>query len=91
MTSTPTRTLTPTPTPILAVVRADLADGVRLRAEPAGETTGFLVGGTQVILLPEMVEKDGIAWVRVQTLDGAQGWIVQSLVLRITATPLATP
>lgn len=90
-TPTPTHTLTPTPTPILAVIRGDLPEGVRFRAEPGGETIGFLANGTPVILLPETVEEDGVAWVRVQTMDGAQGWIVQALVLRVTATPLSTP
>lgn len=90
-TPTPTLTLTPTPTPVLAIVRADLDEGVRMRAEPGGETTGFLANGTLVILLPDTAEANGIAWVRVQTLDGSQGWIVQSLVVQVTATPLATP
>jgi hypothetical protein len=91
VTPSPTPTLTPTPTPILALVRADLPEGVRFRAEPGGETIGFLVNGTLVILLAETAERNGINWVRVQTLDGAQGWIVQSLVRQVTATPLATP
>ena len=41
-TLSPTPTFTPTPTPILAVIRTDLAEGVRFRLEPAGETIGFL-------------------------------------------------
>jgi Bacterial SH3 domain len=90
LTPTPTLTLTPTPTPILAIVRADLPEGVRFRAEPGGETIGFLVNGTLLILLNESVEKDGIAWVKVQTVEGTQGWIVQELVLQVTATSLAT-
>jgi len=91
MTPTPTPTLTPTPTPILAIVRADLPEGVRFRAEPGGETIGFLANGTLLILLDETVEIDGTAWEKVQTLDGEEGWIVQALVLQVTATPLATP
>jgi hypothetical protein len=91
MTPTPTLTLTPTPTPILAIVRADLPEGVRFRAEPGGETIGFLANGTPLILLAETVEKDGIAWEKVKTLEGTEGWIVQELVLQVTATPSATP
>jgi len=83
--------LTPTPTPILAIVRADLPEGVRFRAEPGGETIGFLANGTPLILLAETVEKDGIAWEKVKTLEGTEGWIVQELVLQVTATPSATP
>jgi hypothetical protein len=88
---TPTLTLTPTPTPILAIVRADLDEGVRFRAEPGGETIGFLTNGALVILSAETAEEAGITWVRVQTLDGARGWIVQSLVALVTPTPSATP
>jgi hypothetical protein len=40
-----------------------------------------------VIVLPETQEKDGISWVRIQTLDGIQGWIVQSLLQNVPATP----
>jgi hypothetical protein len=90
-TLTPTFTLTPTATPILATVRTDLPEGVRIRAEPGGETTGFLANNTLVVLLPETAEKDGVVWVRLIAPDGRQGWIVQDLVVRVTATPLATP
>jgi len=85
-TLTPTSTLTPTATPILAIVQTD-TEGARIRLEPGGETIGFLANNSLVILLPETAEKDGVAWVRVIAPDGAQGWIVQSLVLRVTATP----
>jgi hypothetical protein len=64
---------------------------VRIRLEPGGETIGFLANDTLVILLPETVEKDGIVWVRLIAPDGTQGWIVQELVVRVTATPIATP
>jgi uncharacterized membrane protein len=87
LTPTLTPSLTPTATPILAVVRADVPEGVRIRKEPAGETIGFLVNGTLVILLPETIEKDGIPWIKIQAPDGTQGWMVQTLVARVTATP----
>jgi hypothetical protein len=64
---------------------------VRVRAEPGGETIGFLANGSLVILSSETAEEGGIAWVRVQTLDGVQGWIVQSLVVQVTATPSVAP
>jgi uncharacterized membrane protein len=86
-TLSPTPTFTFTPTPVLAVVRTDLAEGARIRKEPGGETIDFLANNALVIVLPETQEKDGIAWVRIQTLDGVQGWIVQSLLLNVTATP----
>ena len=86
-TLSPTPTFTLTPTPVLAVVRTDLAEGVRIRKEPGGETIDFLANNALVIVLPETQEKDGISWVRIQTLEGTQGWIVQSLLLNVTATP----
>lgn len=86
-TLTPTHTLTPTPTPVLAVIRSDLPEGGRIRAEPAGQTVGFLTNGAVVVLLNETVELDGQAWVRIQTTEGLQGWILQSLILQVTPTP----
>jgi hypothetical protein len=86
-TLSPTPTFTLTPTPVLAVVRTDLAEGARIRKDPGGETIDFLSNHALVVVLPETQEKDGIAWVRIQTLDGIQGWIVQSLLLNVTATP----
>lgn len=88
LTLTPTPTYTLTPTPILAEVRAEVDEGARIRREPNGETIAFLANGAVVILLPETVEVDGEMWVRVQTLEGLQGWMVQSLLRRTTATPI---
>ena len=83
----PTPTFTQTPTPILAVIRTDLAEGVRIRQEPGGETIGFLANNELVIVLSETQQKDGISWVRIQTMRGVRGWIVQLLLLNVTATP----
>jgi hypothetical protein len=90
-TLTPTLTLTPTATPVLAIVRSDLPEGMRIRVEPGGETIGFLANNALVILLPETAEIDGVVWVHVITPDGLQGWVVESLILRVTATPSPTP
>ncbi len=93
-TSTPTITLTPTPTytltptPILVEVRADVDEGARIRREPNGETIAFLANGAVVILLPETKEVDGEMWVQVQTFEGLQGWMVENLLRRTTATPI---
>ena len=88
---TPTQTLTPTSTPILGVIRLDLPEGVRIRSEPEGETIGLLANGLLIILLPESEELNGVIWVRVQTQDGLTGWVVKSLVVRITSTPSTPP
>jgi hypothetical protein len=73
------------------MVRTDLPEGARIRAEPGGETIGFLANDTMVILLPETAELDNVAWVRLITPDGTKGWIVQSLVAQVTGTPSPTP
>lgn len=86
-TLTPSITPTATATPDLAVVRVDLPEGVRIRREPGGETSGFLSNGALVILLPVTEEINGENWVRVQTLNGETGWILTSLIQRVTATP----
>jgi hypothetical protein len=87
-TLTPTNTLTPTPTQALAVMRGDLPEGGRIRAEPAGQTIGFLSNGAVVILLSETTELDGQTWVRIQTAEGVQGWILEALIQQVTPTPI---
>jgi uncharacterized membrane protein len=86
-TYTPTLTFTPSPTPIYATVRTDLPEGVRFRAEPDGETIGFLANDSIIIILPETQASDGIVWVRIITSDGKEGWIVRSLITIVTVTP----
>ncbi len=90
---TPTITTTPTwtPTPLLGVIRTDISEGARIRAEPNGDTIGFLANNVLVVILPESREIDGIYWTRVQTQDGLQGWIVQSLLVSVTPTPGLQP
>jgi hypothetical protein len=87
LTLTPTSTYTLTPTPVLAVIRTDITEGVRIRVEPDGETVGFLANGELVIVLPEIGESNGVVWAHVQTRDGKIGWIVRSLLTQVTATP----
>lgn len=89
-TLTPSRTPTPTATPVLAIVRIDLPEGVRIRNTPAGETSGFISKGSLIILLPETEVVNGENWVRVQTPSGDIGWILTSLIQRVTATPAET-
>jgi hypothetical protein len=87
-TLTPTKTPTPTATPILALVQAGLPEGARIRSEPAGITIGFLTSDTLLILLPDSIqEKEGEIWVQVITPSGEQGWILQRLLVPVSATP----
>ncbi len=85
-TFTPTISSTPTATSVFAVIRTDLPEGVRIRAEPGGEVIGFLSNNTVIILLSEIVEKEGTIWVHILTTDGKRGWIVQSLIVVVTTT-----
>ncbi|MCZ7552417.1 MAG: hypothetical protein M5U05_07505 [Anaerolineales bacterium] len=67
------------------------SEGVRIRREPGGETIGFLSDNELVILLPETTQLDGVEWAQVQTSAGQQGWMVRSLILRVTLTPTPAP
>ncbi len=90
-TLTPTRTLTPTATPVFAIVQSGTTDGARMRAEPGGATIGVLANGVTIIVLPETEELEGVVWARIIAPDGTEGWIVQSLIVQITATSSPTP
>jgi len=91
-TLTPTFTPTPTATPVFLLVPPDLSEGARIRSEPGGETVTFLRSNTLLILIPdEPVEKDGKVWLHVMTQDGVQGWIIRSILIVVTATPVPTP
>jgi hypothetical protein len=72
-------------------VRLDLPEGVRIRTEPGGETAGLLPTGALLILLPETEVVNNQAWVRIQTQDGTQGWILEELTQRVTPTPGPPP
>ena len=88
LTSTPTRTVTPTATPIVALVNAAEGGGAHLRAEPGFQapSVALLPNGTPVQVMPDdPVEEGGGIWIRVRTLQGADGWILQ--ILLVTATP----
>lgn len=91
LTVTLTPTLTLTPTPVLGIIQTGGSEGARMRSEPNGETIGFLSNGELVIILPETQQIDGVSWSRIVTLEGVQGWIVQSLLSRVTPTPAANP
>jgi uncharacterized membrane protein len=88
LTSSPTRTITPTPTPIVALVNAGEGGGAHLRAEPGflAESLTLLQNGTPVQVLPEdPVQEGGGVWIKIRTVQGEEGWILQ--ILLVTATP----
>lgn len=77
--------ITPTPTLVSALIRSDT--GVIVRSEP-GSTASvvtYLNDLTEVVLLGERVEKDGMYWEKVRLQDGKIGWV--SARFLITATP----
>jgi len=91
LTLTPTPTLTLTPTPVLGIVRVGGSEGARLRAEPNGETIGFLTNNELVIILPEIEVVNGVSWARIETTTGLQGWIVQALLSSVPPTSTPNP
>lgn len=88
LTVTPTKTITPTATPIVALVNAEEGGGAHLRAEPGftSESITLLENGTPVQVMPDdPVQEGGGTWIRVRTIQGDEGWILQ--ILLVTATP----
>lgn len=86
LTPTHTETLAPSPTPVWGMVNAGEANGVIIRPEPGSlEQVTSLLNGNLIQILPEVVNRGGVIWLHVRTVDGKEGW-VQS-VLIVTATP----
>lgn len=85
-TATQTATLAPSPTPVWGLVNAGDANGVIIRPEPGSfEMVTSLLNGNLVQILPEVVNRGGVIWLHVRTVDGKEGW-VQSILIA-TATP----
>ena len=85
-TATATITFTPSPTPIYGLVDAGNLNGIIIRPEPGSlEIVTTLLNGNLIMILPEVVNKNGFLWVHIRTLDGKEGWVQNGLIL--TATP----
>ena len=90
LTVTPTTTPSPTPTPVYAFINAASGDppGAKIRREAGGTVIRSYLNNTLVQILPEMIELDGLVWVKVIVIeDGTEGWILQSLLLAATPAP----
>lgn len=77
--------ITPTPTLVSALIRSD--SGVIVRSEP-GSTASvvtYLNDLTELVLLGEQQEKDGLLWEKVRLADGKIGWVAARFLM--TATP----
>lgn len=81
----PTETPTPSPTPVYALISTNDGKGAVLRDEPGGVVIRSYFEGTRLQVLPGTIALNGVTWVRVIGPDGANGWIVQRLL--VTATP----
>jgi hypothetical protein len=58
--------------------------GVNLRDAPGGQVISSLPDGTPVQpYLESQQEVDGIAWVRVDTLDGLEGWLAAKYLIQL--------
>jgi hypothetical protein len=94
-TNLPSATLSPTTTleltPVYAVITAGgNFGGANLRTDPGGALIKVLTNGHMVEVLPEITNVGNLTWAHVRTLDGIEGWVLQS-VLTITAqTPIPT-
>jgi len=90
LTVTPSLTPSPTPTPVYAFINAASGDppGAKIRREPGGTVIRSYLNNTLVQILPELVDLDGLVWVKVLVIeDGTEGWILQSLLLAATPAP----
>jgi len=88
-----TSSLIPTlePTPAYAIIASSSGGGANLRTEPGGGTviTG-LSNGLMVEVLPEIQSIGTAIWVHVRTLDGIEGWVLQTVLTVTTQTPVPT-
>jgi len=91
LTPSPTTTITPSPTPVYARIDAGAeSGGAKLRAAPGfeGRVLQTYLNDTLVQVLPDTIEVDNRIWAHVIVVaDGAEGWILQSLLSIATPAP----
>lgn len=88
-TQTATLTITPVPTPVWARINASEGNGALIRERPnyEAEVVQSLLNGSLVEVLNEVQTNGTVAWVRVRTVNGKEGWIVRSLLRTATPAP----
>jgi uncharacterized membrane protein len=88
-TQTATLTITPQPTPVWARINASEGNGALIRERPnyEAEVVQSLLNGSLVEVLNEVQTNGTVAWVRVRTVNGKEGWIVRSLLRTATPAP----
>lgn len=89
ITQTPTPTIdlnipTATPTPIVVrgIVTGTGGSGLQMRETPGGEPMEVLAEETFVTILEDegVVEQGGLAWIKVRTFLGDEGWVAEQFV-----------
>ncbi|GAB4459915.1 MAG: hypothetical protein Kow0070_15490 [Anaerolineales bacterium] len=86
-TPTPTSTATFTPTPGLVRVMNTQLPLMRLYQTPGGPVIGLLHSGQVLTLLYGRQEMGGLVWVEVRDDEGRVGWIPETYLTLVTATP----
>jgi len=95
-TSVPSATLSPSPsptiqlTPTYAIITSSSGGGANLRTEPGGSLITALSNGLMVEVLPEFESVGTVIWVHVRTLDGIEGWVLQTVLTTTAQTPIPT-
>jgi len=86
---TPTMTVSPVPTPIWARIYAEGGDGALIREEPNYDSpiVQSILNDSLVQILPDGEENGAEGWVRILTINGKEGWIVQTLLRTATPSP----
>jgi hypothetical protein len=88
-TRTPTVTVSPIPTPVWARIYAKNSDGAVVRSKPQANSPAvvILLNGILVQVLPEVQQEGLSTWVHVRTVEGAEGWIIRTLLATATPAP----
>jgi hypothetical protein len=78
----PSATVTDTPAPAYAIIAADSGGGANVRTEPGGGNLVItLINGTVVEVLPEIEVVGTIPWVHIRSVEGLEGWVLQSVLV----------
>lgn len=88
-THTVTMTITPEPTPVWARINAEEGNGALIREKPnyEAEVVQSILNGSLVEVLNEVQTNGSVAWVKVRTVNGKEGWIVRALLRTATPAP----
>lgn len=87
--ATPTLTSTPTstPTPGMVQVMNTQLPLLRMYQAPGGPVIGLIRSGQVLTLLYGRQEVGGLIWVEVMDAEGRKGWIPETYLILVTATP----